>query len=366
MLLSVSVMAHPSRKVEAESLAESLAGFPVRIVYDPEPDAGKSTVRVAREAWIPWCPEASHHMVIQDDCSLLGQFEAQVSKAVEHQPTAVLSLFSEWGSYTSGAVRIAALGGYAWVVPTDTYVPTQAAIMPTEVAHLFAAYLQDVDLDVPEDHAVFDFCVADGHQFLVSVPHLVEHDGLESLTGNDYHGARHASAPLVGELPDDWWGRPVLDTLTSVPTIHWRTMKSSWRVRTSATSFDWSGVATLPSDSYEILESLATLRATELSHILGVTDEPAAAIDAAFVTLARQADIARDLQAPTLRPVRWIEQQAIRTALPGPLRLLGDDIPWGPMIDACESTGFALVDDVRRLPMNSQPFPLQQRMGSRG
>ena len=128
--VAISIMAHPDRSSGAEDIARRCGRLPVRIAYDPDPTGPPQTIRTARVAWRPWHPGATHHLVLQDDVALHPDFDQHVSSAIAARPESVLSFFSEWGSFTSHALRIAAYGGFPWVRQPDTYLGTQAIAMP--------------------------------------------------------------------------------------------------------------------------------------------------------------------------------------------------------------------------------------------
>jgi hypothetical protein len=234
-------MAHPRRSPEAEALAATMRRLPTRVVYDPDPDGPASTVRTARLAWDPWLPRATHHLVLQDDVFPHESFEEQVLHATTAQPDAILSFFSEWGSFTSHALRIAALSGHAWVAQPDTYLGTQAALMTVAAARQFSRDLATVDDDVPDDHAIHAFAHRFGLRYFVSNPNLVEHDVGRSLVGNGNQGARRATVFLPQVSPDGaWWRRSPLADLSAFPAMHWSTAVASTYVRPAADSSRWS------------------------------------------------------------------------------------------------------------------------------
>lgn len=221
-VISVSVMTHPRRAAHAEALASAFEEFAVRVVTDPDPAGRPSTVRTAREAWKPFDHAATHHLVIQDDVFLHPQFEPQVIDAVAAQPDAVLSFFSEWGSFTSHAIRVGAFIGAAWIPQVDTYLGTQAALMKAGLAQEFADWLRGLSFEVPDDHALFEFAHTRGLKHFVSNPNLVEHDVGESLIGNASQGLRRATVfHGVSQAPRAWWQHQPMTGLRLLPAMHW-------------------------------------------------------------------------------------------------------------------------------------------------
>jgi hypothetical protein len=220
--VSVSIMAHPSRAARAERLRSRFSVFPARVVYDPEPDGERSTVRTARLAWQPWDPAVTHHLVLQDDVSLTDDFESTLLDVIGHEPAAALGLFCEWGSYSSYAVRLALLSGHAWTESVDSYFPTVAGVLPREAAGRLAAHLASTGTDAIDDVAVFSY-LADVERLrvLLTIPQLVQHDGDVSLIGNGGHGVRRSTL-LAPELARDreWWRRPRLAGIRRIAVLN--------------------------------------------------------------------------------------------------------------------------------------------------
>ncbi|GAB4057604.1 hypothetical protein [Catellatospora paridis] len=199
--ISAAVTAHPRRRPEAEALAASQPGLDFEVVEDPEPDGPRSALRTARLAWRTADPGRTHRLLVQDDMRLAPGFARLVRAAVAAQPDRILCLFTEWGSRTSPAVRLAALAGAGWVPLLDPYVPTTAVVLPTAVAHALAEF--PAEPGEPDDVLLLRFARAHGMTPLVSCPNLAEHEQGESLVGNDVlQGPRRAA--LFGAPPGDW------------------------------------------------------------------------------------------------------------------------------------------------------------------
>ncbi len=189
--LSAAVMTHPGRLTAARALRDALPELDLRIVVDPDPGRPDSCIRNSRRAWALSEPSATHHLVLQDDVRICSSFSARLLKAVGERPDEAVSLFTEWGSYTSYAVRLSALAGMTWAPVIDPYVPAVGLVLPRASARAFST---DADLSVLQDDVALDRLLhAHDVRTSVVVPNLVEHLEGESLVGNQHMGVRHAS-----------------------------------------------------------------------------------------------------------------------------------------------------------------------------
>lgn len=200
--ISAAVVTHPRRRAEAAALAASQPGLGFEVVEDPDPDGPRSALRTARLAWRRSDPDATHRLLVQDDMRLAPGFARSVRDAVAAQPDRILCLFTEWGSRTSPAVRLAALAGAGWAPLLDPYVPTTAVVLPTAVAHALAEF--PAAPDEPDDVLLSRFVRAHRITPLVSCPNLAEHEQGDSLVGNDVLlGPRRAT--LFGSSGGSRW-----------------------------------------------------------------------------------------------------------------------------------------------------------------
>lgn len=223
--LSAAVMAHPKRAAAAHALAARFPELHVQVALDPEPDGPPSALRSARLAWAAVAPDATHHLVLQDDALPADNFLERLHSLIVAQPEAALSLFAEWGSRTSYAVRIAAMHGHHLAPVIDSYVPCQALVLPAETARGFDAYVEaKVDKSTEDDVALLHYLADRGISRLIPVANLADHDTDVSLVGNNVHGLRTSAclvpahlAPLpavpsvltgLGTVPCyDFWGQ---------------------------------------------------------------------------------------------------------------------------------------------------------------
>lgn len=196
-------MAHPRRLGAARALREAHPELDLRIVTDPDPGGPPGALRTARLAWASVGDRATHHLVVQDDMVLAGSFAERVTRAIAEMPDHLLCLFTEWGSRTSHAVRLATGDGSSWVPVLDPYIPTAATVFPAEVARKLAEYEGH---DVPDDVLLLRFAREHGLTPLVCVPNLAEHARSESLVGNDVlMGPRRSALFGVGESGAKVW-----------------------------------------------------------------------------------------------------------------------------------------------------------------
>jgi hypothetical protein len=195
IVLSAVVMTHPRRMAAAQELRRRHPELDLGIIVDPDPDGPPDPLRTARLAWRSVRPGATHHLVIQDDMVLVDGFAGHVRAAAQAMPSDPLCFFSEWGSRTSHAVRLAALAGASWTPVLDPYVPTAVHLIPAALSHL----LGDLAADGPDDVAMLGFVREHGLTPLVSVPNLAQHAPAHSLVGNDL---------IMGPRRSTWWDRP--------------------------------------------------------------------------------------------------------------------------------------------------------------
>ncbi|TLP58646.1 hypothetical protein [Microbispora triticiradicis] len=210
--ISVAVMYHPARGDRIPRIAEACA--PLRLVPVPDPDPGSfpSPLRTAKRAWAAWSPDATHHLVLQDDVLLVDGFSAHLRAAVAACPDDALALYAHWNSpYNSYAIRQAATGGASWarLVPGE-WVPTQGLVLPVGLAKELGDYLAGVPDHVRDDDTVIDLFLRErDRRVLVTVPHLLDHDEVASVAGNLDHGVRRATVLLPGaDLPAERWLEP--------------------------------------------------------------------------------------------------------------------------------------------------------------
>lgn len=236
--LSTTVMTHPRRAEPARRLAEATGAD---LVVDPDPHGPPSALRTAAVAWSR-CPEGTtHHLVLQDDVWPSAHLRTAVERALDRDPEQILALYQNLASWNGARARVAFLAGYSWLVPTlQDYFPTLAVVMPCAAAHLFAKHAEAFDplRERDDDQVLARFLAQGGYRTAMSVPALVEHQELPSLSGYDHVGIRRsvcfqADEPLADErVLDDVPAWPMFVARQSMLKAPSRLGRERWQVMT--------------------------------------------------------------------------------------------------------------------------------------
>ncbi|MDF5757595.1 hypothetical protein [Spongiactinospora sp. TRM90649] len=223
-------MTHPLRLGRAEALRDRHPELRASVVVDPRPEDGPATIRTALAAWAAADPEGTHHLVLQDDVVLCAGFLDRLTAAITRFPTVALSLFTEWGSATSHHLRLVSLFGASWAEVIDDYVPSVALVLPTAIARDFGDMAGGPPQAAQDDVALAGFLRARGVRTLCGIPTLAEHDGQESLAGNDAFGPRRSVCfqdDVLGTVADTVvggsfgaaWRLPVISRMVVPPRL---------------------------------------------------------------------------------------------------------------------------------------------------
>ncbi|MGW6912244.1 NAD-dependent epimerase/dehydratase family protein [Kitasatospora sp. NPDC054939] len=191
--LSGAVMSHPKRAEEAGRLAAADPRGRVRVIMDPEPDGRPTALRVAPLSWSCVAPDATHHLVLQDDVVLAEGFYEHAERAAAAAPGEAIALYAGWEARNGAVARLAALTGAPWAYTLQEHVPCQALMLPAEAARGYAAYQEEHGGGWPYDVVVQRYLNAIGMPVRFCTPSTVQHDDLPSLAGNTYHGFRQAT-----------------------------------------------------------------------------------------------------------------------------------------------------------------------------
>ncbi len=241
--ISVAIMCHPSRAEQARLLVTRHPELRARVIEDPDPTGPPSAIRTAALAWGAADPAASHHLVLQDDAALTGDFVRQAITAISARPDALVSFFAHWISRSSYAVRLAALRGTYWAAVVSDKVPTVAAALPTERAIGFARYLESAC--GPGDHddvVIHKYLTSLDVPLLITVPNLADHLPVPSVAGHDFLGERSSVCFPPETDPDFFAASPLLPTFT--PHLDPRDGAANCYLRRDPHGFDWAVVPT--------------------------------------------------------------------------------------------------------------------------
>ncbi|MBE1489504.1 NADAR family protein [Plantactinospora soyae] len=177
---------------------------------------------------------------MQDDIILGPDFLEKVLGAIQRLPDHAIALFTEWGSRTSHAARVASLVGANWVEAVDEYVPTQALVMPAQACLAFDEFVtHELGPEIEDDDALLAFIRASRIPAVVAVPNLVEHRDLPSVAGNESHGARR-SVSWSRDTPASLLG-PVLANMPILPYFSWATGRAYCLFR-AAPPYGWKRI----------------------------------------------------------------------------------------------------------------------------
>lgn len=191
--LATAVMTHPARRAQAEIMRHRYPELDIEIVFDPEPDAEPATLRTARAAWASVPAGATHLLVLQDDVILCDGFLQSALEAVGTRPDDAITLFASWTMESAQAIRLAALDGSSWTPVIDDWTPTQALILPADLALAFAEHCAELPDWMPDNRAMATFLSSAGVTTYACIPSLAEHRPTPSLMLNDLlHGLREA------------------------------------------------------------------------------------------------------------------------------------------------------------------------------
>jgi hypothetical protein len=222
-VVAAAIVAHPARSQSARALRDRHPELAARIVYDPDPGGPRTALRTLAEACRTVPDHATHALILQDDVVLCDGFGAQLATLLRDPPPGVLSLFTDWSGRNSSLVRLAVLAGACWAPAVDVYTPTQALLVPRNLAAPMAEFLStQATPPEPDDVATRRFFAATGVPSLICAPNLVDHRDPPSLVGNDYLGERASACYLPGVPAGHRWASTVL-AARCAPYLRWHT-----------------------------------------------------------------------------------------------------------------------------------------------
>lgn len=204
-------MAHPKR---AHFVAELRDKIPQAVVAW---DAGDNNRwNTGRRALLSYDPDATHHVVVQDDAIVCPDFVAGIERLVEHVPDNPISLYTgrtrPFGQKIQKAVRTARAKRLRWMVLDELFWGV-GVVLPTPLLREMVAFhdLSNVRIANYDSKMSFFFRRKKIHTYYTQ-PSLVDHrdlrDGNPSLVAGRYAAGRVAHSFIEGSPLDlDWGGR---------------------------------------------------------------------------------------------------------------------------------------------------------------
>lgn len=208
MSISVAVMAHPSRAGMVPSVVDALDA-PATVVWDEK----QSRWDTGRRSLLAYDPDATHHLVVQDDAIICRDLVATLERAVTHVPAG-----SPVGLYT-GKLRprhrhVAAMvahseaAGSPWFVMEGPWWGV-GIVIPTHVIDELVAWGDEHPQILNYDTRITRYFASRGIDCWYTVPSLVDHrtDHRSLIAGRT--GIRHAHRFVGGSaLSIDWSVQP--------------------------------------------------------------------------------------------------------------------------------------------------------------
>lgn len=212
MKLSMAVMAVPSRAAHVASMLSRLGpqvdearrqGFdvaPPQVFVDEQ----------RRGPWFGWrgawgcrAPNATHHVVLQDDIQFCADLPMTLAKLAAARPNDVVS-----GFLPRRSVEKAAAQGLRWVA-TRRFLWAQCVLLPTSLGEEALRWIDAREGTEAarewrhhDDVRLADFLTAQNRAVFVAVPHPVEHIGDAiggSTMGHNQAPARRRARVWLGE-----------------------------------------------------------------------------------------------------------------------------------------------------------------------
>ena len=178
--LSISIMAHPSRKEWVEEIKTKM-NEDIHVEWDRK----ISLWDTARRAWLSFDPTATHHLVLQDDIIPSKNLRATLEKAIQHSGDNIVCLFifqEFFKDNQQSKYDMAFNSSKPWLKVNKTIL-APAVIMPTKYIEEFVKF-GDKQKHLPADDTKMSaFCDRKNIGVLLTVPSLIEHKDQKSLVG---------------------------------------------------------------------------------------------------------------------------------------------------------------------------------------
>ncbi len=201
--MSVAIVSVPKRYNLAKRLQQkfSLLGIDAKMCVDVKYEGSWWCHRKAMEAIEP---DATHHLVIEEDAVLCKNFKELVYQVISVKPNEIISLFASREQKAKFAW--AYKRGYSWFV-NDCGAPGVACIFPKDkLADMLTWCDQTCPFDMPyEDSHLWGWMKTRGLLTWNPVPNLVEH-GAPMNSSFGFNNKGKVSFDFIGnrDLDIDW------------------------------------------------------------------------------------------------------------------------------------------------------------------
>lgn len=181
MKISIAIMAHPKRMVEAASLMTELLEYPF-CDYRLVTDADNSEWKTGKRALQVGIGMGEWHTVIQDDAILTPNFYENIENAIiALDQKTLISLYTGTSRPIPGRVTAAVKA-----MPDGSFLRFMqlmwgvGIVIPTSHIEPMLEFVEDIDLQY--DNKIGEFYCRQGMPVYYTVPSLVDHnDDIESL-----------------------------------------------------------------------------------------------------------------------------------------------------------------------------------------
>ncbi len=205
--VSISIMAIPFRRANVEKIVSKIPEIPISVIYDTKSEGCWQT---AKKAWRSMPPDATHHLVLQDDIDVCDNFYATVLKVVEANPKAIISLFAS--RFRAEEMADAQARGVSWMVRSRG-LTAQAILMPRQYVIDFLYFCamnirEGVWKPDQDDIRVRIWQNERKYPTWFTVPELVDH---KSLLPSLHHHPSYASCCFARDASAVDWTKGLTD-----------------------------------------------------------------------------------------------------------------------------------------------------------
>jgi len=170
MKVSISIMAHPSRKELVDKLLKIIPNTPISW------DKKNNIWDTCKRAWKLYDPNSDFHLVIQDDAILCKDFLKEIEKfPIEDR---VYSLYIGNRPKFKRSLKKAKRKGYKFLIKKNIHHEI-ALMFPTKRIKEMLDYCDKFNPDT--DKIINEYVLKNKLQVYTKVPNLVEHGETESL-----------------------------------------------------------------------------------------------------------------------------------------------------------------------------------------